>query len=72
VYYGADGHDVAEVPHEQYRRCGARWSGARGRRSGRRFVWSDDDPEDAERFLTGHIRRTRVVLTGHPELFAGE
>lgn len=28
------------------------------------------DVEDAERFLTGHIRRTRVELTRHPELFA--
>lgn len=28
------------------------------------------DPEDAERFLSGHIRRTRVELTSHPELFA--
>jgi DNA-binding GntR family transcriptional regulator len=28
------------------------------------------DPEDCERFLEGHIRRTRVALTGHPELFA--
>ena len=28
------------------------------------------DAEDAERFLTGHIRRTRVELTRHPELFA--
>jgi len=28
------------------------------------------DPEDAERFLVGHIRRTRVELTRHPELFA--
>ena len=28
------------------------------------------DPEDAERYLTGHIRRTRVELTSHPELFA--
>lgn len=27
------------------------------------------DVEDAERFLTGHIRRTRVELTRHPELF---
>ncbi|MFN8189131.1 MAG: GntR family transcriptional regulator [Nocardioidaceae bacterium] len=27
------------------------------------------DPEDAERFLAGHIRRTRVELTLHPELF---
>jgi len=27
------------------------------------------DPEDGERFLSGHIRRTRVALTGHPELF---
>jgi DNA-binding GntR family transcriptional regulator len=28
------------------------------------------DPEDCERFLEGHIRRTRVALTSHPELFA--
>ena len=28
------------------------------------------DTADAERFLEGHIRRTRVALTGHPELFA--
>lgn len=28
------------------------------------------DAQDAERFLTGHIRRTRVELTAHPELFA--
>ncbi|MEU6343433.1 GntR family transcriptional regulator [Streptomyces sp. NPDC046977] len=28
------------------------------------------DPEDGERYLTGHIRRTRVELTAHPELFA--
>jgi len=27
------------------------------------------DPEDAERFLVGHIRRTRVALMEHPELF---
>ncbi len=27
------------------------------------------DAEDAERFLTSHIRRTRVELTLHPELF---
>lgn len=27
------------------------------------------DPEDAERFLVGHIRRTRVELTQHPEVF---
>lgn len=27
------------------------------------------DPEDAERFLTAHIRRTRVELMNHPELF---
>ncbi|HET7900267.1 MAG TPA: GntR family transcriptional regulator [Candidatus Nanopelagicales bacterium] len=26
------------------------------------------DPEDAERFLVGHIRRTRVELTQHPEI----
>jgi DNA-binding GntR family transcriptional regulator len=30
------------------------------------------DPEDCERFLEGHIRRTRVALTSHPELFADE
>jgi DNA-binding GntR family transcriptional regulator len=28
------------------------------------------DAEDAERFLEGHIRRTRVALQSHPELFA--
>ena len=28
------------------------------------------DSEDAERVLTGHIRRTRLELLGHPELFA--
>ena len=28
------------------------------------------DPDDAERFLTAHVRRTRVELTRHPELFA--
>jgi DNA-binding GntR family transcriptional regulator len=28
------------------------------------------DAEDAQRFLEGHIRRTRVALTSHPELFA--
>jgi len=28
------------------------------------------DPVDAEHYLAGHIRRTRVELTGHPELFA--
>jgi len=28
------------------------------------------DAEDAQRFLEGHIRRTRVALTEHPELFA--
>ena len=27
------------------------------------------DAEDAERYLTGHIRRTRVDLARHPELF---
>lgn len=27
------------------------------------------DPEDAERYLAGHIRRTRVELTRHPEVF---
>jgi DNA-binding GntR family transcriptional regulator len=28
------------------------------------------DPEDAERYLAGHIRRTRIELAQHPELFA--
>ncbi len=28
------------------------------------------DAEDAERFLEGHIRRTRVALQAHPELFS--
>ncbi|MGM7774700.1 GntR family transcriptional regulator [Arthrobacter sp. KNU-44] len=28
------------------------------------------DPEDAERVLLSHIRRTRLELLGHPELFA--
>ena len=27
------------------------------------------DAEDAQRYLEGHIRRTRVALTSHPELF---
>jgi DNA-binding GntR family transcriptional regulator len=27
------------------------------------------DPVDAERFLSGHIRRTRITLAEHPELF---
>lgn len=30
------------------------------------------DPEDCERYLTGHIRRTRVELTAHPELFVAD
>lgn len=30
------------------------------------------DAEDAERFLVGHIRRTRVELTNHPEVFDAE
>lgn len=30
------------------------------------------DPEDAERFLVGHIRRTRLALSRHPELFGEE
>ncbi|MEV6985691.1 GntR family transcriptional regulator [Sphaerisporangium sp. NPDC051017] len=29
------------------------------------------DPTDAERFLAGHIRRTRLALSRHPELFTG-
>jgi DNA-binding GntR family transcriptional regulator len=29
------------------------------------------DPTDAERYLSGHIRRTRIALSGHPELFQG-
>ncbi|EPD57760.1 GntR family transcriptional regulator [Streptomyces chartreusis] len=28
------------------------------------------DPTDAERFLAGHIRRTRLALSQHPELFS--
>ena len=27
------------------------------------------DVQDGERYLAGHIRRTRVELTQHPELF---
>lgn len=27
------------------------------------------DPVDADRFLSGHIRRTRIELMGHPEIF---
>jgi DNA-binding GntR family transcriptional regulator len=27
------------------------------------------DPEDAERYLAGHIRRTRIELAAHPEVF---
>jgi DNA-binding GntR family transcriptional regulator len=27
------------------------------------------DPEDAERYLAGHIRRTRIELLRHPEIF---
>jgi len=27
------------------------------------------DPDDAERYLTGHIRRTRIELSRHPEVF---
>jgi DNA-binding GntR family transcriptional regulator len=30
------------------------------------------DTMDAERFLTGHIRRTRMALSKHPELFSGD
>jgi DNA-binding GntR family transcriptional regulator len=29
------------------------------------------DAVDAERFLRGHIRRTRVELSQHPEVFEG-
>ena len=28
------------------------------------------DAVDAERFLSGHIRRTRIELAQHPEIFA--
>ena len=28
------------------------------------------DPVDAERYLSGHIRRTRIELSRHPEIFA--
>jgi DNA-binding GntR family transcriptional regulator len=27
------------------------------------------DSVDAERYLAGHIRRTRIELAGHPEVF---
>ena len=27
------------------------------------------DPVDAERYLAGHIRRTRIELAAHPEVF---
>ena len=29
------------------------------------------DPVDAERHLSGHIRRTRIELGRHPDVFAG-
>jgi DNA-binding GntR family transcriptional regulator len=29
------------------------------------------DPSDAERYLCGHIRRTRMELANHPEVFLG-
>jgi DNA-binding GntR family transcriptional regulator len=29
----------------------------------------ENDPDDAERVLLGHIRRTRLQLTRHPEVF---
>jgi len=29
------------------------------------------DADDAERYLAGHIRRTRIELAAHPEVFAG-
>jgi DNA-binding GntR family transcriptional regulator len=29
------------------------------------------DSEDCERYLAGHIRRTRILLAQHPELFGG-
>jgi DNA-binding GntR family transcriptional regulator len=51
------GHDRATVVNAEHRLL----LDAVGRR----------DPEDAERFLVGHIRRTRVALTSHPEAFAG-
>jgi DNA-binding GntR family transcriptional regulator len=30
------------------------------------------DPTDADRYISGHIRRTRIELDRHPEVFAGE
>ena len=30
------------------------------------------DPLDAERYLGGHIRRTRIELAKHPEVFVGD
>jgi DNA-binding GntR family transcriptional regulator len=32
----------------------------------------ENDPDDAERVLFGHIRRTRLQLTRHPEVFSGQ
>ena len=29
------------------------------------------DGDDAERFMEGHIRRTRIELSHHPEVFEG-
>ena len=30
----------------------------------------ENDPDEAERVLFGHIRRTRLQLTRHPEVFS--
>ena len=32
----------------------------------------ENDPDEAERVLFGHIRRTRLQLTRHPEVFSSE
>jgi len=32
----------------------------------------ENDPDEAERVLFGHIRRTRLQLTRHPEVFASK
>lgn len=61
---------------QHYRRAFVRLGG-----SGRAWVINSEhrllldaierrDPVDAERYLSGHIRRTRIELARHPEVFA--
>lgn len=60
---------------QHYRRAFAVLVGAEGRRviHAEHFLLVDAiarrDVEDAERVLAGHIRRTRLELTHHPEIF---